>query len=75
VILNIVFIIYEYFTYILIKFTRKISNAENLHDLYVFFYMRSKKSTIKAGSSNTHFDITNVTHNNIIKKCEITQIS
>jgi hypothetical protein len=60
-ILNIVFIIYEYFTHILCKFTRKISNIENLHDLYVFFYMRSKKSTFKAGNANTCFDVTTVT--------------
>jgi hypothetical protein len=32
------------------KFTRKISNVENLHDLNVFFYTSSKKSTFKAGN-------------------------
>jgi hypothetical protein len=34
----------------LCKFTRKISNVENLHDLNVFFYTSSKKSTFKAGN-------------------------
>jgi hypothetical protein len=65
VILNIVFIIYEYFKYIFGKFTRKILNIENLHDLYVFFYMSSKKSTFKAGKANSCFDIINITHNHI----------
>jgi hypothetical protein len=36
----------------LCKFTQKISNVENLHDLNVFFYMSSKKSTFKAGSQH-----------------------
>jgi hypothetical protein len=34
----------------LCKFTRKISYVENLHDLNMFFYMSSKKSTFKAGN-------------------------
>jgi glutamate synthase domain-containing protein 1 len=34
----------------LCKFTREISNVENLHDLNVFFYTSSKKSTFKAGN-------------------------
>jgi hypothetical protein len=34
----------------LCKFTREISNVENVHDLNVFFYTSSKKSTFKAGN-------------------------